>query len=71
LDIEGAELQVLQTIPWDKVNIRVLIIEVNHIGEIFKGSPKELNKRLKKSGYKFFRSTTIDDIYVRQDFKIL
>ena len=27
LDIEGAELPVLKTIPWDKVDIRVLSIE--------------------------------------------
>ena len=71
LDIEGAELQVLKTIPWDKVNIRVLLIEVNHIGEIFKGSPKALNQLLKKSGFKFFRSTTIDDIYVKRDFRAI
>ena len=71
LDIEGAELQVLKTIPWDKVNIRVLLIEVNHIGEIFKGSPKALNQLLKKSGFKFFRSSTIDDIYVKRDFRAI
>lgn len=71
LDIEGAEIQVLKTIPWDKVNIRVLIIEVNHIGEIFEGSPKKLINLLKKSGYKFFKSSTIDDIYIRKDFKAL
>ena len=28
LDIEGAEYDVLQTIPWDKMNIDALLIEV-------------------------------------------
>ena len=38
LDIEGAEYPVLKTVPWDKVNIRCLIIEVNHAGTIFEGN---------------------------------
>ena len=71
LDIEGAELQVIRTVPWAKVNIRALLIEVDHLGEIFSGSQKELNKFLKKSGYKFLQSSAIDDIYVKTDFKIL
>jgi hypothetical protein len=28
LDIEGAEYDVLKTVPWDKVNIDALLIEV-------------------------------------------
>ncbi len=38
LDIEGAELQVLQTIPFDKVDIKILDVEMNHVGEIFDGT---------------------------------
>ena len=30
LDIEGAELAVLKTIPWNKVDIKMVMIEVNH-----------------------------------------
>lgn len=66
LDIEGAELQVLKTVPWDKVDIKVIIIEVNHIGEIFKGSAKQLNQFLKKSGFQFHKSLEIDDIYIKR-----
>ena len=29
LDIEGAELMVLETIPWDKVNIQSILVEVS------------------------------------------
>ena len=38
LDIEGA-------IPWDKVDIELLMIEVNHIDN------KELEQLMKKAGY--------------------
>ena len=37
LDIEGAELAVLQTIPWSQVDIKVVGIEVNHVGKVFDG----------------------------------
>ena len=30
LDIEGVELAVLETIPWSKVDIETLLIEVKH-----------------------------------------
>ena len=33
LDIEGDELTVLKTIPWNRVDIKVLIVEYNHIKE--------------------------------------
>jgi hypothetical protein len=32
--------QVLKTIPFDKVDIKILDIEMNHIGEIFDGTPE-------------------------------
>ena len=68
LDIEGAEYPVLQTIPWDKVNIRVLIIEVNHAGEIFEGNRFQIRKLLKDNGYKISQGTDIDDIYIKRKF---
>ena len=37
LDIEGAELAVLNTVPWSKVDIRVVGIETNHVGDVFPG----------------------------------
>ena len=33
LDIEGAEMSVLKTIPWDKVDIKVIQIEKNQVKE--------------------------------------
>ena len=68
LDIEGAEWPVLQTIPWDKVNIRVLIIEINHLGTIFEGNRFQVRKFLKENGYKVHSSTDLDEIYVKRKF---
>ena len=30
LDIEGAELAVLKTVPWHSVDIELVMIEINH-----------------------------------------
>jgi hypothetical protein len=68
LDIEGAEYAVLQTIPWDKVNIRVLIVEVRNAGKIFDGNRFQIRKLMKENGYKISQSTDIDDIYIKRIF---
>ena len=34
LDIEGAELLVLQTLPWAEVDIEVITVETEHAGEV-------------------------------------
>lgn len=51
LDIEGAELPVLKTVPWEKVNIRLIGVEVEHLGKIFDGNYKDLQDALKINGY--------------------
>ena len=33
MDIEGPELEVLQTIPWDKVDISAISVETEFFGE--------------------------------------
>ena len=42
LDIEGAEYLVLQSIPWDKVDIEVLGVELHIAGKVF---PEKQGKR--------------------------
>jgi hypothetical protein len=59
----------LKTIPWDKVDIRVLLVEVNHIGEIFEETREEFEKFLDEIGYKFYMSLSIDNIYLKKDFE--
>ena len=51
LDIEGAELQVLQTLPWDKVDIEVISVETAHAGEIFPGTIQDIRQYLEEVGY--------------------
>ena len=33
LDIEGSELEVLRTLPWDRVDITAITVETEFIGE--------------------------------------
>ena len=37
LDIEGAELVMLKTLPWNKISMTLIDVEVNHAGAIFPG----------------------------------
>jgi len=67
LDIEGAEFLVLQTIPWDKVDIEVISLETNHVGEVFPGSQREVREYLEERGYVLAATVEIDDIFVRRD----
>ncbi|TRY67100.1 hypothetical protein TCAL_14697 [Tigriopus californicus] len=69
LDIEGAEIPVLKTIPWDKVDITVVEVEMNHLGKVFDGSEDVLKRFMKKNGYKFRGMVEIDGIFVKKGFK--
>jgi hypothetical protein len=62
-------LQVLKSIPWDKVDISVLLIEVKHFGAIFEGQLSDVETFLDEKGYKFYMTLAIDNIYVKKDFK--
>ncbi|XP_033762185.1 uncharacterized protein LOC117343792 [Pecten maximus] len=60
LDIEGDELGVLQTIPFDKVNIKMLTVEVTH-GKI---GNKSLQKFMEQKGYDTLLKVSRDDLGV-------
>ena len=51
LDIEGAEFGVLKTIPWQKVDIEVLLIELIHAGNVNYGSREDVHKFLSSKNY--------------------
>ena len=53
LDVEGSELQILKSIPFEKVDIKVLDIEHKHMGDIFPGSFQELKTFLELKGYDY------------------
>ena len=39
---------------------------MNHVGQVFEGSPRKIRKLLEKNGYEYFRTIEIDDIYVKK-----
>ena len=45
LDVEGAELLILKTIPWDRQKFKVLGIEFPHVGKVFtqEGDGSDMN----------------------------
>ena len=71
LDIEGAEYVVLETLPWNKINMTLMSIETNHAGDIFPGSREDIQIFLEAHGYKLKETVVIDDFYIHKEFKIL
>jgi hypothetical protein len=67
LDIEGAEMVVLETVPWDKVNMTLLSVEMHHAGKIFPGTQEEIHTFLATKGYQYKGTATIDDFFLRED----
>jgi len=65
LDVEGSEFQILKTIPWDKVDITLLGIEINHVGTIFPGTLESLREYLFDKGYILYQKVHIDEMYVK------
>ena len=59
LDIEGAELFVLKSIPWDKVNIKLVMIEKAH-------NVEEYVEWMKSVGYKEYKRLSTDIIFEKQ-----
>ena len=59
-------MQVLKTIPFDKVDISVLMIEMAHMGKIFPGDNDELRRFLSQNGYVFYKRLAIDDVYIKK-----
>lgn len=67
-DIEGLELGVLKTIPFDLITFRVLIIEIYFYTAEEK---RELDDLLISNGYIFVRKMDIDFIYVHNSVQHL
>ncbi|XP_045601735.1 protein Star [Procambarus clarkii] len=56
LDIKGDEMKVLRTLPWDKIKIRLLCVEINHIPE----GEGVLREYMQSQGYKFLGVRDVD-----------
>jgi len=78
LDIEGWELAVLRTIPWDKVDIEVVEVETDLAGQIMPGSSRQaIIDLMTEAGYARFDHHSYDynpktgmnqnDLFVRRD----
>ena len=63
LDIEGAEALVLQTLPWNRINVTLLTVEVNHAGVIFPGNSEDIQNFMKGQGYDHLGKIHIDDVF--------
>ena len=61
LDIEGDELQVLKTIPFDDLNIKVMTVEVNHP----RSRRAEVRAYMESRGHQYVMKIHIDLVFVR------
>jgi hypothetical protein len=62
LDIEGAEYAVLKTVPWEKVNIDALLVEVCNILK-----PVSLDS-MNSSKHWLFTGTVVQDVVTYQPY---
>ena len=60
LDIEGAELAVLRTVPWDKVDIELVMVEINH------SDKAELDRTMLAAGYEVYKNLKEQDVIYRR-----
>ena len=67
LDIEGAEWTILKSLPWDKINVTALTVEINHAGETLPGSQSDIRQLMQQKGYELAGTLTIDDLFYRKD----
>lgn len=63
LDIEGAEMVVLKTLPWDQVNMTLIDVEVNHAGVIFPGTRQEIQTFLASKNFSLIDHLGVDDFF--------
>lgn len=58
IDVEGAELDIIKTIDFSKVNIKTLTIENNY-------EDVKINELMKSNGYTLKKRLGVDDVYVK------
>ena len=73
LDIEGAELGVLRSVPWDSLDIWVVSVETHLAGHVFPGSRQDIIDYMQTVGYTLvtWSSNEVekDDLFVRNDVR--
>ena len=74
LDVEGSEFQILKTIPFKEVDVKVINLEINHLGQIFPGTWEDILNYLETQGYDFhFKISSkgipfLDAVFVKKGF---
>ena len=68
LDIEGAEYEVLKTIPFHlpKLKIRLMGIETVHAGKIFNGTENDITNFMMEHNFEFAGQTRLDKFFLRR-----
>ena len=64
-------IQVLQSIPWDKVDIRFLVIEVGLSGITFDHKIQDYHRFLESKGYVHIQTANLSQIFVKKDYERL
>ena len=57
-----------QTIPFDKVDIRLLQVDYSLLNQTFPGTRDDLRAFLEHSGYYYLRHALGDDIFVKNGY---
>ena len=58
--------QVLKSVPWDQVDIEVIVTELVHSGEVFLGSRMDVIRYLESRNF-IFVGNMFDDFFIRKD----
>jgi len=64
LDVEGAEQSVLSSVPWDKVDIKVMTVETSH------SSRPGIKELMERAGYRVEADLGEDLLLVKEGFKV-
>ena len=67
LDIEGAEYQVLKTIPFQSSRIKLFGIETAHAGKIFDGTEKDIKTLFQANEYEYVARSKLDKFFQKVD----
>ena len=60
LDVEGAEYLILRTIPFHKVDIRILMVEMDH------SKGEEIIELMGSNGYRIYTRMEHDTLFVKK-----
>ena len=69
MDVEGSEFQILKTIPFHEVDIKIIDLEITHLGEIFPGTWNDILIYLDDKGYDlWYPISGLDAVFVKEGF---